>query len=149
MGEQLKRRAKRAAASRAGLDGLKAKVLAQLPEDFWDEFALIANRMIEKGADIPSAWRHVTVCLFPKEDSDDMRPISVTSICWRLIAGVTLGNLGEWIAQDIPDDWVLDEWMGGWIPVGRYPVGADWRMTGEQLKRKGQRAEASRAGLDG
>ncbi len=57
---------------------------------------------------IPEMWKLIKVVMIPKEDSDDLRPISISVTCWRILMCAALTNLEDWIAQ-----WVDPDLHGG------------------------------------
>ena len=71
----------------SGAGGWRAKELAVLPSQCWDEFRQLLCCM-EATATTPAKWHVTWVTHIPKVPSahkiSDLRPISVSPLCWRL-----------------------------------------------------------------
>ncbi|KAH8032841.1 hypothetical protein HPB51_003078 [Rhipicephalus microplus] len=88
------------AGTATGLDGMPARVLKCLGEDSREQLAEILTAIIE-GEPIPKEWHEGKVILIPKRGGDarnieDYRPITVTSVMYRLFAGVIKAWMSGW-----------------------------------------------------
>ncbi|XP_049268109.1 uncharacterized protein LOC125757063 [Rhipicephalus sanguineus] len=75
-----------------GPDDIPARILKCLGEDSREQLAEILTAIIE-GEPIPKEWHEGKVIVIPKRGGDarniaDYRPITVTSVMYRLFAGV-------------------------------------------------------------
>ncbi|KAH6933462.1 hypothetical protein HPB50_015245 [Hyalomma asiaticum] len=82
-----------------GPDGMPARVLKCLGKDSREQLAEILTAIIE-GGPIPKEWHEGKVILIPKRGGDarnieDYRPITVTSVMYRLFAGVIKAWLND------------------------------------------------------
>lgn len=91
-----------------GVDRWSAEAFLRLPDHFLECLVLVWDAVLA-GAPVPRAWTNVRVVLIPKEGGGE-RPISVTSICWRLGATVIVRQLRPWIRS-----WVTDA-VAGAVP---------------------------------
>ena len=104
-GADLKSRARQAANPVAGPDGWNANDWLLLPDDFFQAFADLWNRVLDTGT-VPTQWTCVRCCLIPKEVG--FRPISIAALAWRLGVGAVVQRLSSWI-----DEWAPPELAGG------------------------------------
>jgi hypothetical protein len=80
------------------MDGWRAAELKALPPPILARLAELLNT-VEATGDWPQSLERATVSLIPKGDGcrpRDMRPISVTSIIYRLWAAARLSDLKDW-----------------------------------------------------
>ena len=69
----------------------------------------MAKRAAADGAvDFPAIWAHIRVTGIPKAGSSDLRPISVSSLAWRLCLCCVIKNLSAWV-----DAWIDEDLHGG------------------------------------
>ncbi|XP_049269910.1 uncharacterized protein LOC119385332 [Rhipicephalus sanguineus] len=83
-----------------GPDGMPARVLKCLGENSREQLAEILTAIFE-GEPIPKEWHEGRVILIPKRGGDarnieDYRPITVTSVMYRVFAGVIKAWLSDW-----------------------------------------------------
>ena len=104
--QQLHRAATRTKGKAGGGDHWTADALLQLPPTWWQALAELWNTILHT-ARIPAAWNQTVVVLLNKP-SGGTRPISITSILWRLGASALVKHLAPWTHQ-----WAPPELCGG------------------------------------
>ena len=97
-----------------GPDDWEAEDLAKLPECWWNAAGQLWQLVLASGC-IPQTWCQVKVVLIPKAGGG-ARPLSLTSVLWRLGARRIVLSLRSWIAawadhtilKGLPERGVLD-----------------------------------------
>lgn len=104
--EELRRGAARCKNKAAGPDGWCSRPLLRLPVEWWLHLSKIWHRTLHTGR-IPARWVEAKLVLIPKEESAGAtRPLSITSLLWRLGATCLLGKMQDWVQKCIPSDLV-------------------------------------------
>ncbi|CAE7878786.1 unnamed protein product, partial [Symbiodinium necroappetens] len=80
-----------------GIDGLTYASLRGLPSKAYDELATVFNES-EACQTVPIHWQQHQVCMLPKKPTIE-RPISLTSITYRLWCFVRRGPVQKWIRE--------------------------------------------------
>lgn len=97
----------------SGLDGLPAGILKGFGKETKEQLAGLLTEIME-GAPIPREWCLGHVVFIPKKGGlpdliEDYRPLTVTSVLYRLFAGI------------------LKQWMSGWAEAKKFADGdAEW-----------------------
>ena len=105
-GPTLLQLATQAAGKAGGPDSWLPDQLAQLPMEFWNGVASLWGLVFRTGR-IPSRWLESRVCLIPKP-SGDLRPLTVTSVLWRLGTRSLVQQLRPWLLT-----WLDHHTLGG------------------------------------
>ena len=92
----------------AGLDKWEADSLLLLPLDWWEAFTSLWRQLLD-GKGVPKQWRGTYVHLLEKNESNDTRPIGLTSLGWRIGSKWLVGALRE-----LADSW-LDATVSGGV----------------------------------
>ena len=88
------------AGSTAGIDGWSGDEVSTWPEAAWAAFATLALRWFKRGR-FPQVWSQSRQIHLPKEEphlaagamrADQMRPITVLSILWRIIGSCVVSH---------------------------------------------------------
>ena len=98
----------------AGPDQWEAKDLVKLPSSWWDSLALLWQVVLETG-NIPTRWCEARIVFIPKKNGGT-RPLSLTSMLWRIGAKTLTLQLRDWVRRwtspstfgGIPDRSVID-----------------------------------------
>ena len=96
--EVLRRAKKKKQSTSCGVDGWRIHELDCLPDSLLEGFAAFFN-LVEKTGTWPPALQNALVTLIPKSESTaptDLRPITVTSVCYRLWACRRLRDIVIW-----------------------------------------------------
>ena len=67
-GPHLQSKACAAGKSEPGLDGITAKMLSRLPDEFWESLAALYNCILHSGSPLPWQFKHLRTHLIPKPD---------------------------------------------------------------------------------
>ncbi|CAE7875021.1 PKAR, partial [Symbiodinium sp. KB8] len=86
----------------------KADSLLLLPLDWWEAFTSLWRQLLD-GKGVPKQWRGTYVHLLEKNESNDTRPIGLTSLGWRIGSKWLVGALRE-----LADSW-LDATVSGGV----------------------------------
>lgn len=102
-----------------GPDKVPACLVKGLGPDSREQLAEVLTSVIE-GAPIPEDWKHGRVVLIPKcreaaGNLPDYRPITITSVMYRLFASI----LKEWLSGWVEDRGVLTDLQNGFRPGRR------------------------------
>ena len=81
----------------AGPDSWEASQLLLLPQIWWDCLAKLWGCVLQ-GHPIPSRWLEARIALLPKPDGSH-RPLSITSMLWRIGAKAINRRLQAWAAS--------------------------------------------------
>ena len=95
-----------AAGKAGGPDSWLPDQLARLPLAFWNGVASLWGLVFRAGR-IPSRWLESRVCLIPKP-SGDLRPLTATSVLWRLGTRSLVQQLRQWLLT-----WLDHHTLGG------------------------------------
>lgn len=106
-GDELYQYARKTVGTGGGPDSWRAASLCLLGKTFWKHLAALWQKCVEMGK-LPAAWVQARVCGIPKPGSEDLRPISVATIAWRLGCGYMVRQLRKWV-----DGWAPPEIVGG------------------------------------
>ncbi|CAE7631163.1 LINE-1 retrotransposable element ORF2 protein [Symbiodinium microadriaticum] len=98
--------AKTMAGRAGGPDAWLAENLCRLPSAFWCALAELWGVVMRTGA-LPARWLECRVCLIPKADGG-LRPLSITSVLWRIGTKVIVGQLRPWLLS-----WLDEKTLGG------------------------------------
>ena len=105
--DDLIRSAKSMKGRAAGPDGWTSDSLLCLPVQFWTELGRLWTQILQAGG-IPQRWLEAKVTLIPKRDSNEMRPLAIASVLWRLGSRAVLQRLRTWM-----DQWLEETTCGG------------------------------------
>ena len=90
----------------AGPDQWEAKDLLHLPFCWWDALASLWQTVLDTGR-IPARWCEARIVFIPKKNGGT-RPLSLTSMLWRIGAKVLTFQLREWVRG-----WINPRTFGG------------------------------------
>lgn len=107
-GKELRRITRANKKRAAGTDNWAPGHWALLPMGFFDCLAALWNGILHDDIRLPDAWLDVRVVLIPKEDTDEMRPLSVCVQAWRAGMTAIMRQLYGWITS-----WMPTEVVGG------------------------------------
>jgi hypothetical protein len=117
---ELLRAAKSMTHKAAGPDAWTTASWVLLPDLWWKQLAKLWTVVIKTAA-IPTRWVEARVA-FLRKPGGDTRPLSLTSVAWRLGAKVLVGKLRGWLSS-----WADHRLLGG-LP-GRAAVDVHLRLT--------------------
>ena len=92
----------------AGLDGWASATWRGLPLEWFECLAEWFNSAVENGSPLPRVWKQARAAMIPKAGSDDMRPLTIAVLGWRVCGTAVMQNLRSWIAS-----WADENLYGG------------------------------------
>ena len=89
----------------AGADGLTAKEIGRMPDEWFDDWAILYEVCWAAGR-VSSRWVDCRTVMLEKPEGG-FRPLSLASVAWRAVASTHVKKLGAW-----SEEWAAGEATG-------------------------------------